>query len=370
MGPSMRWLAACIAALLWLREAAPAQAYSVANHKRITADALWLLDACKLHAPAAMPKGARKVAGCYNTAQDGLFQKRVHWHFPPAVWYPVGSQERDRAQRGDLDGCEPKCPTKFPFRWAYCGVVRRTRVDAWVDYLWQRARGGTPHEVYAALGATMHYLQDMFVPSHVVPVFHPRPWFQRDAFDSYTQWEEIHPHFDATKGHVPTATCEALRQDRREPIEILRGAIAHTLRALDEPRGVRIEIGGRARWHPWRDFWDGPPHERHAGFLRYGFGGDDHFGDERFHTAGGEARVAPLAYQRFATRRARGAITATAALILRFERELRPCQGPRCAQRRHDWDFIPSIQSICALPGPNPLCGPRAKDAPRALHEP
>ncbi len=36
-----------------------------------------------------------------------------------------------------------------------------------------------------SLGRVLHYIQDMFVPAHVVPVFHGKPFDRTDAFDNY-----------------------------------------------------------------------------------------------------------------------------------------------------------------------------------------
>ena len=42
-----------------------------------------------------------------------------------------------------------------------------------------------PKDSYELLGRIIHYLQDVTVPAHVVPVFHPRYFVVNDRFDKY-----------------------------------------------------------------------------------------------------------------------------------------------------------------------------------------
>lgn len=120
-----------------------------------------------------------------------------------------------------------------------------TRVRQLNERVAQGAAASTA-DVYQQAGRVLHYIQDMSVPAHVVPVFHAKllVWNLEDGFDQFP----LNPSMASFR--LNPAQCEALRADAEggNPHgRLLRSANA-TLAAIGQ-RGSGGDAGA------WRDYW-------------------------------------------------------------------------------------------------------------------
>ena len=290
------------------------RAYSTTSHERLTAHAVELHERCRAlagAAPRSQPLPA-KIVAYYNTRQDDWLSKSGLWHFPTTA-------------------PSEHCPGPFPV----CQLVIERSYERWTDDIWRRVAEALPAgQLYPALGAALHYVQDLAVPAHAVPVFHPRSWLDpSDGFDDYAQWDgaDSRPSEQALGGEC--ARLSALAQ-----VGSLAALLARmrdeTQQSLSEPfsvsrAGSPVTLSFALLWRA-----------RGAGFGVYGCEGE--FGDEQLRCDGVRYQVAAATYQAFAGRRARSAILYSAATIALFEQKLAPCRGQSCTPTEHETAWLPT----------------------------
>lgn len=304
---------------LFLSFAVRARGYSVDNHERLTRESVLLVDRCRVCSNRRGPSAApyRDVLVEYNRKQDGLFRKLAMWHFPAPK------------ERGKLSG----------LAFLFCPFATQKDFELWTRSLWTRVRGGlTARELYPALGAALHYVQDVAVPAHAVPVFHPSFKGLTDDFDDYEGW----------RGYgADLLPCEQLAVPCREVLEpapldeLLERGRKQTQSALALPLTMH-DPDGRASVHTWREFWVAP--RKNA--FRFGeydcrpFGGSTvTCGHDRF-------EVEPEQFFIFATARARATIRAGARAVVSFERHLTRCQERHCEPAHDDLRFLPDRATL------------------------
>ncbi len=96
------------------------------------------------------------------------------------------------------------------------------------------AKKRNPEKIYKQAGRVLHYIQDMSVPAHVVPVYHAKLplWGGGDPFDSYQRSMELPPF------SLSALECEALRQsvtvDRGYPQALLQATALATLQRIGQ----------------------------------------------------------------------------------------------------------------------------------------
>ncbi|WP_093423869.1 MULTISPECIES: hypothetical protein [unclassified Pseudomonas] len=107
-------------------------------------------------------------------------------------------------------------------------------------------------QVYQQAGRVLHYIQDMSVPAHVVPVFHVKllVWNLEDGFDQFP----LSPSMASFR--LSQAQCEALRADAEgsNPSGRLTRTASATLAAIGQ-RGGSVNAGA------WREYWVYPSPE-------------------------------------------------------------------------------------------------------------
>jgi hypothetical protein len=309
---------------------AAARAFSLGNHKSLTQQAMNQIAACVSEHGAALPAEALKPSSeaarrfgpdlmvrC-NRHQDCVVRKAVLWHF-----YPQSGHTLDPAAQ-DIR----ICPVE-------------TNFNGWLATLEKEIGAAEdPAHVYALLGAILHYVQDVAVPSHVVPVMHPSRHGLGDKFDG-------------SRAVVPlkrdSKFCEGLLSERRSFGEIVRDTAQKTRDALkaELPKELLPADATGLPTTTWALFWD--PQIQADGFGRYGCV-DNNFGDTRLKCAGLSWTVAKTAYDDFTVERHRDAIEASAAAIV-------------TVLRRVPFPEDTGSGFICPLPL---KCGDRLCGGPRA----
>jgi hypothetical protein len=296
---------------------AHAMAYSLQNHETLTHESVALVSACQRCAGDRGPaiEGLEALLVASNLAQDALHRKLMLWHFP-------------RRASDDLPGVLAKL--------LHTAVVC-DHFEPWTDALWRRVVSGLPpEELYPALGAALHYVQDMAVPAHVVPVFHPAGLFDpTDAFDDYADWPRVSPTSDCAQ---LAPTCARVSAPVPLP-DLLTRAAASTRAALRAP--LWAQRASTPTSLSWSELW-----RAERGFGQYG---PVRFGDTHPTIDGTEYVVSPLVYQVFARQRAAQAVEDGATTIFTFERHLR---GARAAKPPDDAAlkrWLPSHDALSAL---------------------
>lgn len=118
-------------------------------------------------------------------------------------------------------------------------------------------------EIYAAAGRVIHHVQDMSVPSHVVPIYH----VSDDKFDNYQSAPLTIADFSPACGDLAT---------RVEPGNLLESSAHNTLKAIAAP--VIFDGGKAFAGETWMKFWGGPDDKNLTGFKTCGEYGNS-FGD-------------------------------------------------------------------------------------------
>jgi hypothetical protein len=111
--------------------------------------------------------------------------------------------------------------------------------------------------IYRSVGRMLHYLQDVTVPAHVVPVFHPSPKKLGDAFDSYEISGQAFNEGLADGG----ATCDAMWAEVKSVNsfnDLLNKMGDHTLDVIDKET-VTTKEGVQGTWS--KQFWSDIPSE-------------------------------------------------------------------------------------------------------------
>jgi len=314
------WLLVVLGLASWASFEGRAHAYSRCNHARLTRESVQLVDRCRAcgHLTGPSPAPFAEVLVRYDKQQDVLLRKLALWHFPA------------RSASAPLQGL-----ARWLLPFAYSADF-----EVWTNALWARVkRGLSPSELYPALGAALHYVQDVAVPAHALPIFHPTFASTTDDFDDY----------EGFRGYAgDELSCAQLESSCAEVSvprtlgQLLSRVRAQTRSDLSRPLTMLRSDGASS--HTWGEFWTAG--EPGTGFGEYGcrsYGASSvRCGDQLF-------QVDQEEYQIFATVRARAAIRAGANAIVSFQDHLVSCPKPSCEPARDDARYLPNRDTLQAL---------------------
>lgn len=269
-----------------------AAAYSKSNHQRITESAAQLIQRCEL--PLQLSEQQIEILVGLNLGQDGVFKKMRLWHFPA----PLKDSNNPAPQKQRA--------------WLYGKLVTETTFDRWAKYLDDQIKQQASFEQrLPGVGALLHYVQDLAVPAHAVPIFHPTRIANADRLDS---WKKLQPHGETLLPATETICATISSGNVDDVIEFLSAARRTTLKNLQQPLGDYCQ-GPSCRWSR---YWSQEVSDN--GFADYGCSGKDVFGKKRFTCDGEKYSVQPEAYKVFAADRFQDAVIASAQLILYYSR--------------------------------------------------
>ncbi|GAB7531926.1 hypothetical protein PS3A_43400 [Pseudomonas sp. 3A(2025)] len=216
-----------------------AQAFDPDLHRAYTRQAVEAWSSCASLLPEA---GTALAAGTDAEDTSALtgWQRLTHWHFynRDGKLQPLGFIDRS------IDR------------------IFAIRVDA----LEQRLKQERPDitEVYEQAGRVLHYIQDMSVPAHVVPIFHVAG--SADPFDSFKRSESL-PTFSLSLAECQQLSAETTT-DPAYLHTLLNNAAESTLHAIGQrPSGTET------RENAWQNYWVWPardPEEAAKGWGEYG----------------------------------------------------------------------------------------------------
>jgi len=310
-------------------------AYSLKNHEQITAGASALINQCRQHEllTTLNPEPQLPVLIAYNLDQDQILRKARLWHFP-------------------FDKKQP--PLKSATSWVGNTLVLSTSFNIWSDYLYAQAQLTTQHkELYPAMGALLHYIQDVSVPAHAVPIFHPVRYFppKADGFDSWQQfnpypWLQDEAQLKKVCGEIAAQTgngqsiLQATQQQTRDNI---RAGVGLNF-------GLTLEPNADLNAAPsvWLKLYpiDAPKPD---GFAQYGCDSGGDYG-EALLKCDGKAIAVPLqAYIDFASAQRNLATVASAGLIYLLQQGLGGCDGPDCIAKEGDDRWLPNAPLLREL---------------------
>ena len=155
--------------------------YSVPNHKSLTQWAVDLARHCAKN-DSTITRGywftddsttttLSNSAIEFNVSQDKPWYKKNLWHFP-----------------ADADGLHRRLATGADFA-PYAWMITSTGFTEFTPFVHYLARTATLYNndanLFRAIGALSHFVQDMAVPAHAIPIFHPIGAFGTDKFDDF-----------------------------------------------------------------------------------------------------------------------------------------------------------------------------------------
>lgn len=265
-------------------------AYSKSNHKHITQAAVELIQRCEL--PVQLSEKNIQTLVVLNLGQDRILNKMRLWHFP-----------------APLKGSGSPVPQKRR-AWLYGKLVTETTFDRWAKYLDDQIKQQTSFEQrLPGIGALLHYVQDLAIPAHAVPIFHPTRISNADRLDS---WKKLQPS-GQTLLPATEKICETISTGNVDDvIEFLSAARMITLKSLSKPLGSDCQ-GAICRWSR---YWSTAVGDN--GFANYGCDDKDIFGKSGFKCEGKKYRVNPEAYKRFAADRFQDAVIASAQMLIYY----------------------------------------------------
>ncbi|MFJ2683345.1 hypothetical protein ACIOYV_06350 [Pseudomonas sp. NPDC087342] len=119
-------------------------------------------------------------------------------------------------------------------------------------------------DVYELAGRVLHYVQDMSVPAHVIPVFHVKlPLLDRsDPFDNFERRKDL-PPFRLTPAECQTLSTEIV-SNKSYPATLLENAAQATLKAIGQANSSDTPQNS------WARYWFYPA--RQASDARKGWG--------------------------------------------------------------------------------------------------
>lgn len=225
--------------------AVPAQAFDAERHPEFTRQAVELYRKCKgvslsKESAEALAEGTENEDASILT----LGQRVANWHFYNRdgklrdSWFANRSLDVIFAKRNDelevLLAAEPRDPVK----------------------------------IYERAGRVLHYIQDMSVPAHVVPIYHVTlPLLGGgDSFDAYQPKELVGPPWSA-------AACQELRPSVTEDSGFPRARLEATAQSTLQRIG---QLGKPESGHGWEKYWIYPSpdrSERSNGWGSYPEGG-------------------------------------------------------------------------------------------------
>ncbi|WDE08511.1 hypothetical protein SG34_031815 [Thalassomonas viridans] len=294
----------CILATLLFSPAL--QAHSKPNHKLITQESIKALSKCKIKNNISQAQLDELVK--VNLAQDKLLNKAVLWHFP----MPMAGSGNPVPDKKRAIG--------------YGKIVVDTTFDRWVAYLEDQAiKEKTFTARIPAIGAMLHYVQDLASPAHAVPIFHPSKIANPDHFDS---WDSFKRKGSALDIDYQKICAELAAAKLKQVQDLLTEVRVRTLTSLKEKHSQHCQPSKATC--DWTLFW--PTEIIDHGFGHYGCDGEDKFGSEnKFECNGTTYDIPKTTYTAFATARLTDAISASARLIVHFMKmepgNRHPCMG-------------------------------------------
>jgi hypothetical protein len=253
----------CVAGALL--EPSFAHAFSVENHDKITDAAVNLLTTCNVTGAQAIAARVATLKKC-DRAQDALYRKVVLWHF-----YGRGQPLRGTFLEGDWFSAENSFDRYY-----------QTVADGLKTAAGKRDAVGD-------VGALVHYVQDVCVPAHVIPIFHPSPLWSGDSFDDF-----------AFMTPNPSSMCSDLKVAANDTFSSL-------LESTADATSKTIQVS------TWQPFWNATLDDKRFG--HYGCAGNK-FGDIGAHCDDPKISWTKTQYEDFAQERHRAAVVATARVLL------------------------------------------------------
>jgi len=296
-------------------------AYSKDNHEFITRQAVDLLEACKIR---DIKEDYVESMVRYNIGQDELTRKLLIWHFPAAA---KGEEYRSPLATFSL----------------VSSFALDTNFEIWTTYLAKELnRSHATWTTYPALGALLHYVQDVSVPAHAIPIFHPSSYFppQTDGFDNWSRFSGFSELSEACDNIKGFKSVEKLLKDAR----------SNTLTNIQKPKAFKYLIDGVSTDGSWIMLWPVKFPDRwiNDGFSRYGCSGDS-FGDAEIDCNDQIIQVPLSSYVSIASTQVKDAIYNSAKLIYSFTSKIHApdCHGNQCADAEDgDKRWLPNTKKL------------------------
>ena len=295
-----------------------AQAYSLKNHEQITRDASALINQCRQHKllTTLSPKAQLPVLIAYNLDQDQLLRKARLWHFP-------------------FDKHQP--PLKSATGWVGNTLVISTSFNLWTDYLFTQAQLARLHrEVYPAMGALLHYIQDVSVPAHAVPIFHPVRYFPPKA-DGFDSWQQFNAYPWLQDEARLLKVCGKIAAQDGNAQSILVSTQQQTRDNIQN--GVGLDLN--AQPNVWRKLYPLDT-AKPDGFAQYGCDSGGDYGDAMLNCDDQQIKVSAQEYINFASAQRNLATVASARLIYGLQQGLGECGGADCFAKDGDDRWLPN----------------------------
>ncbi|MEH6343630.1 MAG: hypothetical protein V7785_00970 [Bermanella sp.] len=300
-----------------------AMAYSLKNHEQITRDASALINECRQQKliTTLNPEAQLPVLIAYNLDQDQILRKARLWHFP-------------------FDKNQP--PLKSATSWVGNTLVISTSFNLWTDYLYTQAQLTRLHrEIYPAMGALLHYIQDVSVPAHAVPIFHPVRYFPPKA-DGFDSWQQFNAYPWLQNEAQLKKVCGKIAAQDGNAQSILASTQQQTRDNIQNGMGLNAEPDVWLKLYPLDA-------AKPDGFAQYGCDSGGDYGDAVLNCDDQQIEVPLQDYINFASAQRNLATVASARLIYVMQQALSVCDGPNCVAKDGDEHWLPNASQLRRL---------------------
>jgi hypothetical protein len=275
-----------------------AYAYSIDSHEILTKVAVQNFNACissevELSAFKTITPEQEKIITKGNVFEDSksVFKRIFHWHF----WKPeVMNKSGDVKGNGGIG-------IKKDFRKRFHKIRRELKQADKSDSQYLEV-------AYKKLGNLIHYIQDVSIPAHVVPIFHPTlPKMKKDKFDSYKINENIKIDCRDLVAALPNIKNTGFNR-------ILDYSAVRTLKNIKR----LIPVSGNTKT-TWEAYWKSPKIKKSGKKKNFGKYGEfkNKFGQEKiFECAAGSCTILKYHFDNFAFRQHQMTIDATVRSIM------------------------------------------------------
>lgn len=231
-------------------------AFSVENHNIITKLSVDLINDCGIENDIKESDLDTLVE--YNLYQDKLLKKAILWHFPMPE-----------------EGSDNPIPNKKHAS-GYGKLVVDTTFNRWTDYLEDQAnKEQTFEDRLPAIGALLHFTQDLAVPAHAVPIFHPSKIANPDKLDD---WDVKQLDLKKLKKN-DNLTCTDLKKYNIQSVSSLNKIVRRN--TLNNITNTKLDsCPNKSSTCNWNVFWKTEVID--TGFAYYGCNKEDMFGNNKF----------------------------------------------------------------------------------------
>jgi hypothetical protein len=289
------------------------------DHTRITAEAIrqFVRYSQGLVAPMLLQYSSLVQTGSKDTDQSPLYTRATNWHFYKK------NLDQDVVRKAVWPYMEP-----LTFHLSSDHILLRR-----CEQLRAETAKKSTADACDLTGRILHHIQDMSIPSHVVPIFHGQ--LVEDSFETYLSKYYLADdgRMSALSGEQPPDPSTLLPGVQTTILHLYEEAAENTLSALKiENSSCECQVNGTVQNLSWNYFWSdqnthhngyNPSECKLGGFGSFGPLGMNFGTTEPISTGGNSYQIERSTYDRFCTRQVKDMLENSIKALFILEPDLK-----------------------------------------------